>query len=81
VAIEGKIGQGKRRYTLGLVMTKLASITRTSVAVTIITMNLIKLLGRAPLSESLAALRTLVEQLRSLTQATTQLYSQLSYHG
>jgi IS5 family transposase len=84
VAIEGKIGQGKRRYTLGLVMTKLASTTRTSVAITIITMNLIKLLGRASLSELLAALRTLVKQSRSLTQATlktTQLYSQLSYHG
>ena len=57
VAIEGKIGQAKRRYSLGLVMTKLASTTRTSVAITIITMNLLQILRRVSSSLFALALR------------------------
>lgn len=43
-AIEGKFGQGKRRFSLGRVMTKLAQTSETSIALTFLVMNLEKLL-------------------------------------
>jgi len=43
-AVEGKFGQGKRRFSLGRVMTKLAQTSETSIALTFLVMNLEKLL-------------------------------------
>lgn len=42
--IEGKFGQGKRRFSLGLVMTKLAQTSATAISITILVMNLEQLL-------------------------------------
>ena len=42
--IEGKFGQGKRRFSLGLVMTKLAQTSETAISMTILVMNLEQLL-------------------------------------
>ncbi len=39
-AIEGKFGQGKRRFSLNLVMTKLDNTSRTAIAITFLVMNL-----------------------------------------
>jgi len=41
-AIEGKIGEGKRKYSLGRIMTKLAQTSATSIVLSIIVMNLEK---------------------------------------
>lgn len=43
-AVEGKIGQGKRRFGLGLIREKLAVTQGTAIAMTILAMNLEKLL-------------------------------------
>jgi IS5 family transposase len=43
-AVEGKIGQGKRRYGLGLILEKLAATQGSSIAMNILVMNLQKLL-------------------------------------
>ena len=59
VVIEGKIGEAKRRYKLGLVMSKRPATTITSIAMTIITMNLQNLLRQASLSLDLFTLRLL----------------------
>ena len=40
-AIEGKFGQGKRRFSLDLVMTKLAETSSTAIAITFLVMNLV----------------------------------------
>ena len=42
--IEGKFGQAKRRFSLGRVMTKLPETSETSIALTFLVMNLVKLL-------------------------------------
>lgn len=42
--IEGKFGQGKRRFSLSRVMAKLASTAETSIAVSFLVMNLERLL-------------------------------------
>ena len=42
--IEGKFGQGKRRFGLEQVMTKLARTSETSIGLTFLVMNLVKLL-------------------------------------
>ena len=39
-AIEGKFGQGKRRFSLGRVMTKLSETSQTSIAITFLVINL-----------------------------------------
>jgi hypothetical protein len=41
--IEGKFGEGKRRYSLNLVMTKLSNTSETSIAIIFLVMNLSKL--------------------------------------
>ena len=46
IAIEGKFGQGKRRFSLSLVMTKLAETSETAIMIAFIVMNLEKLLKR-----------------------------------
>ena len=43
-AVEGKIGQGKRRYGLGLIREMLAATQGSSIAMNILVMNLQKLL-------------------------------------
>jgi len=43
-AVEGKIGQGKRRFGLGLIREKLAATQGSAIAMTILAMNLEKLL-------------------------------------
>lgn len=42
-AIEGKFGQGKRRFSLNRVMTKLAETSETAIAITFLVMNLVRL--------------------------------------
>jgi transposase, IS5 family len=44
-AIEGKFGQGKRRFTLGLIMAKLAGTATTVITLSFIVMNLEKILS------------------------------------
>ncbi len=44
IAIEGKFGQGKRRFSLGRVMAKLASTSETAIAITFLVLNLEKIL-------------------------------------
>ncbi|WP_341734840.1 transposase [Microcoleus sp. EPA2] len=39
-AIEGKFGQGKRRFSLNRVMTKLDNTSETAIAITFLVMNL-----------------------------------------
>jgi len=46
IPIEGKFGQGKRRFGLGLIMTKLASTSESAIAITFIVMNLEKWLQK-----------------------------------
>ena len=43
-AIEGKFGQGKRRYGLNCIMTKLTKTSETSIAITFLVINLSTLL-------------------------------------
>ena len=45
-SIEGKFGQGKRRFSLSLVMTKLENTSRTSIAISFLVMNLAAGLGQ-----------------------------------
>ena len=42
--IEGKFGQGKRRFSLNRIMTKLANTSETAIAITFLVMNLEALL-------------------------------------
>ena len=44
IAVEGKFGQGKRRFSLARVMTKLARTSEVSVMIAFIVMNLEKIL-------------------------------------
>jgi hypothetical protein len=44
IAVEGKFGQGKRRFSLGRIMTKLAQTSEVSILITFIVMNLEKIL-------------------------------------
>jgi len=44
-AIEGKFGQGKRRFTLGLIMAKLARTSEAVISMSFIVMNLEKILS------------------------------------
>jgi hypothetical protein len=43
-AVEGKFGQGKRRFELGLIREKLARTQGSTIAMNILVMNLVKLL-------------------------------------
>jgi transposase, IS5 family len=45
--IEGKFGQGKRRFSLGRIMTKLENTSQTSIAIIFLVMNLSRLLKKA----------------------------------
>ena len=45
-SIEGKFGQGKRRFSLGRVMTKLPHTSLTAIAITFLVMNICTLLSR-----------------------------------
>jgi hypothetical protein len=45
IAVEGKFGQGKRRFSLARIMTKLAQTSEVSIMVTFIVMNLEKILA------------------------------------
>ncbi|MTJ51258.1 transposase, partial [Anabaena sp. UHCC 0253] len=44
--IEGKFGEGKRRYSLDRMMTKLSNTSETAIAITFLVMNLSALLRR-----------------------------------
>ena len=44
IAIEGKFGQGKRRFTLDRIMTKLARTSEAAISIVFIVMNLQKIL-------------------------------------
>ena len=46
IPVEGKFGEGKRRYGLGRVMTKLACTSETGIMLTFLVMNLKKMAGR-----------------------------------
>ena len=45
IAVEGKFGQGKRRFSLARVMTKLAQTSEVSIMISFIVMNLEKILS------------------------------------
>lgn len=45
IAVEGKFGQGKRRFSLGRIMTKLAQTSEVSIMIAFIVMNLEKILA------------------------------------
>lgn len=45
IAIEGKFGQGKRRFTLGCIMAKLAQTSEATIAISFIVMNLERILS------------------------------------
>ena len=45
IAIEGKFGQGKRRFSLGHIMTKLADTSETAISISFIVMNLERILS------------------------------------
>lgn len=45
IAVEGKFGQGKRRFSLALIMTKLAQTSEVAIMVSFIVMNLEKILS------------------------------------
>ncbi|MEO1432077.1 MAG: transposase, partial [Cyanobacteria bacterium J06633_8] len=45
-SIEGKFGQGKRRFSLNCVMTKLSHTSKTAIAITFLVMNLSTYLSR-----------------------------------
>ena len=45
IAVEGKFGQGKRRFSLGRIMTKLAHTSEVSIMITFIVINLEKILA------------------------------------
>ena len=45
IAVEGKFGQGKRRFSLGRIMTKLAGTSEVSIMISFIVMNLEKILA------------------------------------
>ena len=47
VEVEGKFGLGKRHYSLGRVMTKLAETSESAIVITFLVMNLMKLLGNS----------------------------------
>jgi len=65
IAVEGKFGQGKRRFSLACVMTKLAQTSEVSIIVSFIVMNLEKILTGI-LSFLLFVLWRLVTRLRSI---------------
>ena len=44
IAVEGKFGQGKRRFSLARIMTKLAGTSEVAIMVSFIVMNLEKIL-------------------------------------
>lgn len=46
IPIEGKFGQGKRRFSLGRILTKLAGTSETAIAITFVVMNLEKWLKK-----------------------------------
>ena len=50
IAIEGKFGQGKRRYSLGRIMTKLNHTSKTAIVMSFLVMNLEKWLKATFLS-------------------------------
>lgn len=72
IPIEGKFGQGKRRFGLGLVMTKLDETTRTAISITFIVMNLEKWL-KAILSGLISALQYAVQWFRASVQIIIEL--------
>ena len=91
VPIEGKFGQGKRRFSLGHVMTKLAETSATSIAITILVINLERLLrqllfvfyfcgivSERELKKSIRALRTSINfSVRELTLSLRAQWSEV----
>jgi len=61
IPIEGKFGQGKRRFGLDLIMAKLANTSETAIAITFIVMNLEKWLKKLFFA-LLSCLRNVTEQ-------------------
>ena len=76
--IEGKFGQGKRRFSLGLVKTKLAQTSVTAIGITFLVMNLEQLLWQlfCLFFVALNVLRCLLNRLlRGLEQSVTSFES------
>mgnify|MGYP002825816070 CR=1 FL=1 len=76
-AVEGKIGQGKRRYRLGLIREKLPATQGSSIAMNILMMNLQKLLELLCLFFALCW-QLLVSAGRALSSNSRVLSDQLS---
>lgn len=71
IPVEGKFGQGKRRFGLGLVKTKLAETTRSAISLTFIVMNLEKWL-KAILPASFSRLQLYLAWLLSLCRSALE---------
>lgn len=76
-AVEGKIGQGKRRYGLGLIREKLPATQGSSIAMNVLVMNLQKLLELLGLFFVLCW-QLLVTSVRALSSNSRGLSYQLS---
>ena len=74
IAIEGKFGQAKRRFSLGCIMAKLASTAQTVIMIGFIVMNLEKIL-----SSGLSFLLHLLLRLLSAAQSQMQRESRSNY--
>lgn len=64
IAVEGKFGEGKRRYSLDCVETKLRETTESAIRLVFLVMNLMVLYRRKAKAFFVALLDTLVEMVR-----------------
>ena len=64
IAVEGKFGEAKRRYTLDRIGTKLKETSETSIMMVLLVMNLMVVARRKVKAFFVALLDTLVERLR-----------------
>ena len=64
IAVEGKFGEGKRRYSLDLIGTKLRSTSESAIHLVFLVMNLMVLYRRKAKAFFVALLDTLVEMVR-----------------
>jgi hypothetical protein len=76
IAVEGKFGQGKRRFTLDRIMAKLAETSEAVIMVSFIVMNLEKILAGILLS----LLGTWRQALQFLARATQRKYDVVRGH-
>ncbi|MDL2320836.1 transposase [Desulfosarcina sp. OttesenSCG-928-B08] len=77
--VEGKFGQGKRRYSLGLVMTKLSSTSESSIMIAFIVMNLKRWLAILLFYLKKSTIGTVISSVFALISAFWRVLSILSF--